>query len=179
MIEDGRFEEVSRRNGNRCRRRAMDQSRWRPRPPGVIDGHVHFNDPGFTHRENFESGTTAAAAGGVTCIADMPCTSLPPNNNDLAGLSKRSFESLLPKAQLWTTFSGRRFPSNALQGDPRLGRKDPDPADAGVGAIKVYLLFGNGHLPGSLVPPNSRQVLSPRPIALEFQWESTRRTDRS
>jgi len=46
--------------------------------PGVIDGHVHFDDPGFTHRENFETGTRAAAAGGVTCVVDMPCTSLPP-----------------------------------------------------------------------------------------------------
>lgn len=46
--------------------------------PGVIDSHVHFDDPGFTHREDFASGTCAAAAGGVTCIADMPGTSLPP-----------------------------------------------------------------------------------------------------
>ncbi|MGB5304315.1 MAG: allantoinase, partial [Gemmatimonadota bacterium] len=46
--------------------------------PGAIDGHVHFDDPGFTHRENFETGTRSAAAGGVTCIVDMPCTSLPP-----------------------------------------------------------------------------------------------------
>ena len=30
--------------------------------PGAIDGHVHFDDPGFTHRENFETGTRAAAA---------------------------------------------------------------------------------------------------------------------
>ena len=45
--------------------------------PGVIDGHVHFDDPGFTYREDFETGTRAAAAGGVTCIVDMPGTSLP------------------------------------------------------------------------------------------------------
>ena len=46
--------------------------------PGVIDGHVHFDDPGFTQREDFSSGTRAAAAGGVTMVVDMPCTSLPP-----------------------------------------------------------------------------------------------------
>ena len=34
--------------------------------PGCIDAHVHFNDPGFNHRENFLSGTTAAAYGGIT-----------------------------------------------------------------------------------------------------------------
>ena len=36
--------------------------------------HVHFRDPGFTDREDFESGTRSAAAGGVTTVADMPNT---------------------------------------------------------------------------------------------------------
>jgi len=45
--------------------------------PGCIDPHVHFNDPGFTHHENFFTGTAAAAAGGVTTVIDMPCTSIP------------------------------------------------------------------------------------------------------
>jgi dihydroorotase len=42
--------------------------------PGMIDMHVHFRDPGFTDREDFQSGTSAAAAGGVTTVADMPNT---------------------------------------------------------------------------------------------------------
>ena len=42
--------------------------------PGMIDMHVHFRDPGFTEREDFQSGTRAAAAGGVTAVADMPNT---------------------------------------------------------------------------------------------------------
>ena len=42
--------------------------------PGMIDMHVHFRDPGFTDREDFQSGTIAAAAGGVTVVADMPNT---------------------------------------------------------------------------------------------------------
>lgn len=46
--------------------------------PGAIDAHVHFNTPGFEHRENFEHGSTAAISGGVTTIIDMPCTSIPP-----------------------------------------------------------------------------------------------------
>ncbi len=45
--------------------------------PGVIDSHTHFNDPGFTHREDFVTGTSSAAAGGVTLIIDMPCCSVP------------------------------------------------------------------------------------------------------
>lgn len=46
--------------------------------PGAIDPHVHFDEPGFTHREDFFHGTMAAARGGVTTVIDMPCTSLPP-----------------------------------------------------------------------------------------------------
>lgn len=42
--------------------------------PGMIDMHVHFRDPGYPDRENFESGTKGAAAGGVTTIVDMPNT---------------------------------------------------------------------------------------------------------
>lgn len=46
--------------------------------PGALDPHVHFDEPGFTHREDFLHGTSEAAKGGVTTIIDMPCTSLPP-----------------------------------------------------------------------------------------------------
>mgnify|MGYP000150349615 CR=1 FL=1 len=42
--------------------------------PGAIDVHVHFRDPGYTHKEDFESGTAAAAFGGVTTVFDMPNT---------------------------------------------------------------------------------------------------------
>lgn len=42
--------------------------------PGIIDTHVHFRDPGFTHLEDFETGTGAAACGGITTVMDMPNT---------------------------------------------------------------------------------------------------------
>ena len=45
--------------------------------PGVIDGHVHFWDPGYTYREDWQSGTMSAASGGVTTVIDMPTTSPP------------------------------------------------------------------------------------------------------
>ncbi len=40
--------------------------------PGLVDAHVHLRDPGLTHKEDFESGTAAAAAGGVTTVMVMP-----------------------------------------------------------------------------------------------------------
>lgn len=46
--------------------------------PGLVDTHVHVNEPGRTHWEGFASATRAAAAGGVTTIVDMPLNSLPP-----------------------------------------------------------------------------------------------------
>ena len=42
--------------------------------PGVIDGHVHFREPGATHKEDLESGSRACAAGGVTTFLEMPNT---------------------------------------------------------------------------------------------------------
>jgi len=46
--------------------------------PGLVDTHVHVNEPGRTEWEGFASATRAAAAGGVTVIVDMPLNSLPP-----------------------------------------------------------------------------------------------------
>lgn len=46
--------------------------------PGLVDTHVHINDPGRTEWEGFETATQAAAAGGVTAVVDMPLNSIPP-----------------------------------------------------------------------------------------------------
>jgi len=45
--------------------------------PGLIDPHVHINEPGRTHWEGFETATNAAAAGGITTLVDMPLNSSP------------------------------------------------------------------------------------------------------
>jgi dihydroorotase len=47
--------------------------------PGMIDTHSHFRDPGFTEKEDFKTGSMAAAAGGVTLTVDMPNVNPPPN----------------------------------------------------------------------------------------------------
>ena len=48
--------------------------------PGLIDSHVHFREPGMTHKEDFLTGSMAAAAGGITTILDMPNTNPPTTN---------------------------------------------------------------------------------------------------
>jgi allantoinase len=49
--------------------------------PGVIDAHVHFNEPGRTEWEGFVTGSRAAAAGGTTTVFDMPLNAHPPTTN--------------------------------------------------------------------------------------------------
>jgi allantoinase len=46
--------------------------------PGVVDAHVHLNDPGRADWEGFATGTAALAAGGTTCAIDMPLNAIPP-----------------------------------------------------------------------------------------------------
>jgi len=55
--------------------------------PGIIDAHVHFRDPGLTEKEDFETGSIAAAFGGVTFVADMPNV-LPPTSTARRFLEK-------------------------------------------------------------------------------------------
>lgn len=47
--------------------------------PGLVDAHVHFNEPGRTHWEGYETGSKAAAAGGITTVLEMPLNASPPS----------------------------------------------------------------------------------------------------
>ncbi|WP_261555636.1 allantoinase AllB [Frankia tisae] len=58
--------------------------------PGVVDSHVHVNEPGRTEWEGFATATCAAAAGGVTTIIDMPLNSIPPTTSLAALAAKRA-----------------------------------------------------------------------------------------
>ena len=58
--------------------------------PSAIDVHVHFREPGFEYKEDFFTGTKAAAIAGVTCILDMP-------NNEPAIISKKAFDEKVKK----------------------------------------------------------------------------------
>src|SRR5687767_5622871 len=56
--------------------------------PGLVDSHVHINEPGRTDWEGFATATRAAAAGGVTTLIDMPLNSIPPTTT-VAGLKEK------------------------------------------------------------------------------------------
>ncbi|PPG26322.1 allantoinase AllB [Rathayibacter sp. AY2B9] len=97
--------------------------------PGIVDTHVHVNEPGRTEWEGFASATRAAAAGGVTTIIDMPLNSIPPTTT-VAGLeAKRAAAG--PQAQVDVGFWGGAIPSN-------LGTLR-ELHDAGVFGFKCFL----------------------------------------
>ena len=64
--------------------------------PGIIDPHVHFREPGLTHKEDFTTGSRAAAKGGVTTFFDMPNT-IPPRPAIMAMSKELSIIILLPR----------------------------------------------------------------------------------
>jgi allantoinase len=82
--------------------------------PGIVDTHVHINDPGRTDWEGFETATRAAAAGGVTTLVDMPLNSIPPTTT-LEGL-KAKINALESKAMVDVALCGGLVPSNASEG---------------------------------------------------------------
>ena len=105
--------------------------------PGGIDPHVHFDTPGYTHREDFQHASRAAAAGGITTVIDMPCTSVPPVTSR-ANLEAK-LEAVADQSVVDFGFHGgvsgktfeERFPHNLHE-----------LREAGVFGIKTYLISG-------------------------------------
>ena len=96
---------------------------------GVVDTHVHVNEPGRTEWEGFASATRAAAAGGVTTILDMPLNSIPATTTADALRVKR--EAAAGHATVNVEFIGGVVPGNASELDAL--------CDAGVRAFKCFL----------------------------------------
>ncbi|MDR8413443.1 allantoinase AllB [Nonomuraea sp. 3-1Str] len=84
-----------------------------PLLPGLVDTHVHVNEPGRAHWEGFASATRAAAAGGVTTIVDMPLNSIPPTvSPDALDAKLRAAEG---RCHVDTGFWGGAVPGNVEQ----------------------------------------------------------------
>ncbi|MFJ9624500.1 allantoinase AllB [Streptomyces sp. NPDC101181] len=97
--------------------------------PGLVDTHVHVNDPGRSEWEGFYTATRAAAAGGITTLLDMPLNSLPPTTTVENLRVKQAVAA--PKAHVDTGFWGGAVPSNV--GDLR------PLYEAGVFGFKCFL----------------------------------------
>ena len=97
--------------------------------PGVVDTHVHVNEPGRTAWEGFETATRAAAAGGVTTILDMPLNAVPATTTAAALGAKR--DAARGKTHVNVEYIGGVVPGNAGELDAL--------RDAGVRAFKCFL----------------------------------------
>jgi allantoinase len=98
--------------------------------PGLVDTHVHANEPGRGEWEGFRSATRAAAAGGITTIMDMPLNSIPPTVEPAALAAKRA----ATEGKLWVDVGlwGGVVPGNA--------RFLRELSAAGVGGFKCFLV---------------------------------------
>lgn len=102
--------------------------------PGLIDVHVHLRDEGKAYKEDFYSGTAAAAAGGITTVLDMP-------NNDPATMSPENLRARMEKAErnvLVNVGFYSEFPKNL--------RDIAKIAEAGAVAFKLFMLERVGQL---------------------------------
>ncbi|HKW78327.1 MAG TPA: allantoinase AllB [Candidatus Limnocylindria bacterium] len=97
--------------------------------PGVVDAHVHVNEPGRTEWEGWVAATSGAAAGGVTTLADMPLNSIPPTIDEAAFDLKdaSAAEGALVDYALW---------GGLVRADPAALRAL---ADCGVVGVKCFL----------------------------------------
>ncbi|MBK7431294.1 MAG: allantoinase AllB [Bacteroidetes bacterium] len=97
--------------------------------PGLIDPHVHINEPGRTQWEGFETATTAAAASGITLLVDMPLNSSPVTTN--VTNFKLKLEAAKDKLNVNVGFWGGVIPGNRNELDDLL--------KSGVLGLKAFL----------------------------------------
>jgi allantoinase len=97
--------------------------------PGLVDTHVHINDPGRADWEGFETATRAAAAGGVTTLVDMPLNSIPATTS-VPGLDRKQ-QAAFGRCHVDVGFWGGVVPGNAADLAPL--------ARAGVRGFKCFL----------------------------------------
>ncbi|KAJ2918591.1 hypothetical protein MD484_g1876, partial [Candolleomyces efflorescens] len=98
--------------------------------PGLVDAHVHLNEPGRTAWEGFWTGTRAAAAGGITTVVDMPLNSLPPTTT-VANLEEKR-QAAVGQCHTDVGFWGGVIPGNQDHLKPLV--------EAGVKGFKCFLM---------------------------------------
>jgi allantoinase len=98
--------------------------------PGLVDTHVHINEPGRSEWEGFDTATRAAAAGGVTTLVDMPLNSVPPTTTVSALRAK--VEAARAQCHVDVAFWGGLVPGNTAELEPLI--------DEGVRGFKCFLV---------------------------------------
>lgn len=112
--------------------------------PGAIDVHVHFRDPGYPQKEDFASGTAAAAFGGVTTVFDMP--------NTLPTIA--TAEALAAKHEIASAKAHVDYGLYAVLGEDTIARVD-DLIAGGIIGFKCYM----GNTFGKIASPSTGAML--------------------
>jgi dihydroorotase len=112
--------------------------------PGLIDPHVHFREPGLAYKEDFTTGSAAAACGGITCVNDMPNV-VPPT------LDVQAFHAKL------SSINGRSYVDYGLYGVLVAGNTNQilPLAEAGIIGFKIFM----GETVGQILPPSDGEIL--------------------
>src|SRR3954462_12304002 len=129
-IRDGRIAAVAPPGTGLSAPEPLDRAADEVLLPGLVDTHVHINEPGRTEWEGFATATRAAAAGGSTTIVDMPLNSIPPTVDGAALDVKR--EAAETQVAVDVAFWGGAVPGNVEQLRPL--------TEAGVVGFKCFLL---------------------------------------
>lgn len=139
--------------------------------PGLVDAHVHLNEPGRTEWEGFASGTQSAASGGVTTVIDMPLNAIPPTTT----VANFNIKLEAAKGQTWvdTGFWGGLVPDNLDHLIPLI--------NAGVRGFKGFMMeSGVDEFP--MITPNyidkALQVVKDKSTMLMFHAEMDPQEDK-
>lgn len=130
--------------------------------PGAIDVHVHFREPGYTHKEDWQTGTAAAACGGVTTVFEMPNVIPPTATPDAL---RQKFEAAA-KAHVDYGIYGLMAEDN-IEHLPAL-------IEGGVAAFKCYMgnTFGNLPSPSTGAMLEAFEVVAPSGLRISLHAET-------
>jgi allantoinase len=128
-VDDGRILRISEHDDVSSYEAVMDVGHLVV-SPGLVDTHVHINEPGRAEWEGFDTATRAAAAGGVTTLVDMPLNSIPATTSVDGLRAKR--DAAAGRCHVDVAFWGGVVPGNAADLDGLI--------DAGVCGFKCFLV---------------------------------------
>lgn len=163
LVRDGRIAEVSRGAEAPAGAEVVDYGDHVVMP-GLVDTHVHVNEPGRTDWEGFETATRAAAAGGVTTVIDMPLNSVPPTTTAEGLRAKR--DAARDRCFVDVGFWGGLVPGNHLE--------LPGLLELGVFGFKAFLAPSGvpefGHVsPGELRAGLTRLAAARVPVLVHAE----------
>jgi dihydroorotase len=130
--------------------------------PGAIDVHVHFREPGYTHKEDWDTGTAAAAMGGTTTVFEMPNTH--PPTRSLAEL--RGKQEAARKARV-------DFGIYGLLAEDNIGEL-PGLIEGGVNGFKCFMgnTFGNLPSPSTGAMLEAFEIVAPTGLRISLHAET-------